>query len=63
MSRSDEPVPVDHDGYVTETDLAVCYDIGGEKCWFPRSVHDEDDDSKKNVIWVEEWFAEKEGYV
>lgn len=62
---NDEPVEVDYDEYVerADTDMACLYIIDGEECWFPKSLHTRDDDPKRKVIWVQQWFAEKEGYV
>ncbi len=63
MGYNDEPVPIDYDEFVTETDAACLYRIDGGECWIPKSVHEHDDDSKQKVIWVKQWFCEKEELV
>jgi len=60
---SKEYVPIDYDFVEAETDLAKCYMIDDEPIWFPKSVHEEDDDPKRKVIWVEQWFAEQKGLI
>jgi hypothetical protein len=53
-----EPAYIEHDGFVRETDVAICFTIENEEVWIPLSVYERHDDTH---LIIESWFAEKKG--
>jgi hypothetical protein len=63
----DDYVTVEGD-FQTESDLAVCLDVGGADAWIPKTlIADWDEDAHERgepvEVQVEEWFASKEGLI
>ncbi len=63
----DDYVTVEGD-FQTESDLAVCLDVGGADAWIPKAlIADWDEDAHERgepvEVEVEEWFASKEGLI
>ena len=55
-----EPVEINHDGVIHETNGAKLFQVGDEKVWIPRSqILDEDDDT----FSVPQWLAEEKELV
>ena len=58
LDDRNEPVPIDYDELVTETDGAYLLDFGDRQEWVPRSlVLDIEDDQ----VWIAQWKAEELG--
>lgn len=57
-----EYVIVDPAEYVRESDGAICFDLGGEERWIPKSLIGEVDQDAMTVE-VKDWFAHKEGLI
>jgi hypothetical protein len=49
---------VEFDDIINETDLAILFLINGQEIWIPKSVITRQDDGE---IFVQTWFARKEG--
>jgi hypothetical protein len=58
---SREPVTVDFNGVVHETDKAFLLQVGKRQVWFPKSISEFD--WKKGEVTVPTYFAEKEDLV
>ena len=56
-----DPVEVDFDRIVGETDLAFLVEIDGEEYWLPKSQCEIDEGGK--TVSMPEWLAEEKGLI